>query len=94
MPKNTFLLTSPLNGSLEIISLRIFNIFIEIKFSYHIIHLFKVYNSLFLIYSQDCGIIMAINLRTLSSSQKEISCYPSKFGTFFHCLFTFSVIEI
>lgn len=54
-----------------IIYLLIFNnSFIEIQFTHLITHLFKVYNSMILIYSHICAIITTIIFRTFSSPQK------------------------
>ena len=38
--------------------------FVEINLAYNIIHLFKVYNSVFLVYPQSCATIIIINFRT------------------------------
>ena len=49
--------------------------FVEIQFTYHAVHPFKVYNSVILVYSQNCATITTVNFRTFSSPQKEVP-YP------------------
>lgn len=48
------------------------NSFIKIKPTYHTNHLFKVHNSMFLVYLQTCSTIPTVTFRTCKSSQKEI----------------------
>lgn len=46
--------------------------FIEVEFTYYMIHLFKLYNlSVFLVYSQSCANVATVHFRIFSSFPKD-----------------------
>lgn len=61
----------PLPGGSHAWLFPFFNDFIEIRFTYRIIHPIKVYNSVVLIYVQSCTVMVTIDFRTFFSTPKR-----------------------